>query len=281
MIFIALLLHLLGHYIAIGFSKTRLKEIRSQLSWKQVFFELTGSIANFFVAFIIILTIGLTSYERYLLNENAIYGVKCNSLMKEIGFKDGDKIMSVNNEKIDRFSEIIPKIILQTGQTYVNIVRDGKEEKLKIPDSIKTELMKSNSEELLAPKLTPDSSSGVDTKPLVYSESHKSFIASIKTFRVAFRMADEIIFPQKHNGGYISITNVKSLKGWFFLIAIYSIFVGLINLLPLPGLDVGNMIIALIEKSRKQKFSRRIMRPIKIVCLIILTALIIIKIFLM
>lgn len=281
MIFIALLLHLLGHYVAIGFSKTRLKEIRSQLSWKQVFFELTGTISNFLFAFIIILTIGLTSYERYLLNENAIYGIKCNSLAKEIGFNDGDKIISVNNEKIERFSEIIPKIILQTGQTFVNIKRDGKEEKLEIPDSMKMELMKSNSEELLAPKLTPDSSSGIDAKPLVYSESHKSFIASIKTFGMAFRMANEIIFPQKHNGGFISITKVPSLKGWFFLIAIYSLFVGLINLLPLPGLDVGNTIIALIEKSRKRKFNRRIMRPIKIVFLIMLTALIIVKIFLM
>ena len=279
MIFIALLIHLLGHYFPAWVGRNKLKEVRKQNSWKNVFIEMSGVFSNFIIAFIIIISLDLTTNEKYLLNENAIYGVKCSSVVKEIGFNDGDKFISVNNKKIIRFSEIVRMIILQDGNTFVKIQRNDKEIIVDIPDSNKLKLMKANQDMLISPKVTPDSTLNIKPKQLVYSESKKGLLASLKSFVVTVKMSKKLIFPYG-KGGFTNINKVKSIKGWLFFIALFSILIGILNLLPIPGLDLGNSIIAVIEKIRKRKFNIRVLKIIKITCITTLVVIIVLKMFL-
>ena len=268
MIIIALIFHKLGHYIPSWIKRENFKTLREKLSWKQYFFEMSGVLVNLVLAFLIILSITLTSKEKYLLNDNAVFGIECSDYAKNIGFKDGDKILSINNQKVDRFSDILKSIILANGDTEVLVQRNDKNEKIIVTDADKLTLIKNNSATLFVPKTKPDSLNGVTTNQLKYNERKLGFKDALVTFTTTVKMVYSYFSPRQTNGinGFIALKGIKNLKGFLYILAINSILIGLINLIPLPGLDFGNTIIAFIENTRKKKFDRQVLRIVRIAC---------------
>ena len=284
MIIIAILIYLVGHFfIPRLILKSKLKDIRKQLSWRNVFIEMTGSIFSFFIALLIITIVTLSSHERYLLNDNAIYGIQCESLAKEIGFKDGDKIISINNKKIDKFSDIILQIVLEPN-TAVKVLRGTDELVIDISDGQKMEIMKSESSlSFFNPRLHPDTTESAEIETLIYNESRKNLKDAIETFRTSLKMTISLFLPDQSVyesvGGFVTISNVSSLKGMFFSLALTCIFLGFINFFPIPGLDLGNAMIANIEKLRNRKFKESIIRVIKIASVGLFVLIILYKIY--
>jgi membrane-associated protease RseP (regulator of RpoE activity) len=271
MILIALLIHLLGHYLPVWPTKVKLREFRSQFTWKQILIELAGTFANFIIAFIIILIVTLSGSEKYLLNKNAIYGINCSEEAKRIGFRDGDKVNTINNHPVIKFSDILKNIISEPGSSQVDVIRGDSDIVIDVSEQEKMALMKGESNLHFSPKIMPDSSIKAIPKQLEYTESQKELKDVFATFKLSIKMISSYIFRENANvkgiGGFIAITGVESLRGLFFLLALCSIFIGLLNLLPIPGFDVGNALIALIEKTRKRKFNVRVTRIIRFVCI--------------
>lgn len=81
-------------------------EFRSKPAWQRFFVMFGGVFFNFILAILIYSATLFTWGEEYLKNEDAIYGVQCNDLAKEIGFENGDKIVSFDGEKIEKFHEL-------------------------------------------------------------------------------------------------------------------------------------------------------------------------------
>lgn len=267
MIIIALIFHKLGHYIPLWISKEKFKDLRAKFEWRLYFFEMNGVIMNFILAFLIILTITLTSKEKYLLNKNAIFGIECSDIAKEIGFENGDKIISVNHKEVDRFSDILQTIILESGDVEVELQRGEMQKTIIVKNTSKVYIIKSHSE-LFLPKLRPDSINDLSLNYLKFDERKKGINDAFKTFSTILIMAKSYITPNQAQKdiGLIKLSGVKDLKGYLFLLSLSSIFIGLINLIPLPGLDAGNTLIALIEKVRKRNFNERTLRIIRIAC---------------
>ncbi|NQY30383.1 MAG: site-2 protease family protein [Flavobacteriaceae bacterium] len=265
MLIIALLLHLLGHYLFQKITKTKAKEFRDSLNRKQPLFEMSGVIMNFVVAILIILVITLTTKERYLLNENAIYGVECSSIANEKGFIDGDKFITINDAHINRFSEITKSIIFDTGITKISIDRDRNIVEINLTEDDKYDIMSSGTLSLFKPKTTPNVISNEVVKELVYTEKNKSIGKSFGTFFSSAKIFFNLFNPYRI--AYKGIKGFYSIKGgvanWYTL-ALCSYIIGLINLIPLPGLDLGNTIIAIIENNRKRKFNSKTMRFLRI-----------------
>ena len=268
MIIIALIFHKLGHYIPSWIKRENFKTLREKLSWKQYFVEMSGVLMNLVLSFLIILSITLTSKEKYLLNDNAVFGIECSDYAKNIGFEDGDKILSINNQKVDRFSDILKSIILANGDANVLVQRNDRNEKIIVTDADKLTLIKNNSVPHFVPKTKPDSINGVTTNQLKYNERKLGFNDALATFTTTVKMVYSYFSPRQTNGinGFIALKGIKNLKGFFYLLAINSILIGLINLIPLPGLDFGNTIIAFIENTRKKKFDRQVLRTVRIAC---------------
>jgi len=266
MIIIALLFHKLGHYFPSWITKDKLNELRTQLEWRQVFVEMSGVITNFVLAFLIIFVITVTNREKYLLNENAIYGVEFSDVLKNIGFENGDKIISINNQKVVRFSDILKSIIIENGDVNVLIHRGNDEKLIIISDSDKLDIMRNHSTSHITPKLRPDSVSDLAVNYLRYNERQQGIMDAFATFSNSIKMSLSYLSPNQPIGGFVAIKKVTNIKGYFYLLAICSIFIGFINLIPLPGLDMGNTLIALLEKSRKRNFNGRLLKIIRIVC---------------
>jgi len=101
-------------------------EFRSKPAWQRFFVMFGGVFFNFILAILIYSATLFTWGEEYLKNEDAIYGVQCNELAREIGFKNGDKIISVDGQPVEKFQDI--QIDIARNQAgSVKVLRDGAE----------------------------------------------------------------------------------------------------------------------------------------------------------
>ena len=81
-------------------------EFRSKPAWQRFFVMFGGVFFNFILAILIYSATLFTWGEEYLKTEDAVYGVHCNDLAREIGFENGDKIISFDGEKVLKFNEL-------------------------------------------------------------------------------------------------------------------------------------------------------------------------------
>lgn len=119
-------------------------EFRSKPAWQRLLIMLGGVTMNFIFAILIYIGIMYAWGEEFLPVENAKYGIAVNEVGKEIGFQNGDKILTVDNKIIESFTAIIPTIVLDHAKT-VQVERNGQKTDVEISDSDLALLLKSKS----------------------------------------------------------------------------------------------------------------------------------------
>jgi len=111
-------------------------EFRSKPAWQRLIIMLGGVTVNILLAFIIYAGILMAWGEDKMPNRSVKHGIwVTDSLMYEIGLRDGDKVIAVNNDTIQYFEDI-PKKILFSGGGQINIVRNAKDTNIEIPRSL-------------------------------------------------------------------------------------------------------------------------------------------------
>jgi len=106
-------------------------EFRSKPAWQRLIIMLGGVTVNFILAFIIY--IGMTFFygEQYIANSEVKDGIWItNPVVEKAGLKTGDKLVSIDGEKVERFFESNEKLFLSKE---IIVLRDGKEEKVHFP----------------------------------------------------------------------------------------------------------------------------------------------------
>ncbi len=117
-------------------------EFRSKKTWQRLLIMIGGVLMNFLLAFIIYIGILYAWGDQYLPTANVKYGIEVDSTGMKIGFQTGDKILSVDNMKVENFQKIIPTIILDKAST-VQVERDGQKMDVDISDEDLALLIKS------------------------------------------------------------------------------------------------------------------------------------------
>jgi regulator of sigma E protease len=88
-------------------------EFRSKPAWQRLLILLGGVLVNFLLAFIIYIAILWVWGDAYLpVKEVNKYGISVDSIGYQLGLRDGDKIISVNDKKIKSLSEVYQEFIL-------------------------------------------------------------------------------------------------------------------------------------------------------------------------
>ena len=114
-------------------------EFRSKPAWQRLIVMLGGVFVNFILGIFIYIMLMWSYGERYLPNENVKDGVWAdNALAKNLGLKTGDKILSVDGEKVKKFRSLTLEFI--NGNTY-QIERDGVVLDKEIPEDFISQLM--------------------------------------------------------------------------------------------------------------------------------------------
>ena len=119
--------------------------------------------------------------DQYLPTQNTTYGVYCDSLGLAAGFKNGDKIVSLDGNKMERFKEVVPEIILNDVKT-VRVERGGVGVDISLSEEVKTAMLgKKNLFELGLPFIIEGFGKILQLKLLVLKKEIKSSLSIIKT----------------------------------------------------------------------------------------------------
>jgi len=106
-------------------------EFRSKPAWQRLIVMIGGVTMNVILGIAIYAASLLHYAEKYLPVENISNGIYAYELGRALGFQTGDKIISFNNEKVERFEELLGPKVLFGGTFQVN--RNGKIFDIKIP----------------------------------------------------------------------------------------------------------------------------------------------------
>ena len=100
-------------------------EFRAKPTWQRLIIMLGGVTVNFLLG-IFIYSMTLYFYgDKYLPNSGVTDGVICSDFAKDVGFKNGDKIVSVDGENIERFFDINQNMVLRDKAFSVIVEREG------------------------------------------------------------------------------------------------------------------------------------------------------------
>jgi len=128
-------------------------EFRSKPAWQRLIIMLGGVIMNVVLA--IVIYIGILTYygEEYLPTSEANkYGISADSLATEMGFRNGDKVVSLDGVQIEDFQKIPMNMILNEAKT-AQVIRNGKEVNVVFPEGSLKKLIKHKSPLFLSVRL--------------------------------------------------------------------------------------------------------------------------------
>ena len=107
-------------------------EFRSKPAWQRLIIMLGGVFVNIVLAIVIFIGIMYVWGEKYVPIENLRYGLYADSLGRNIGLQDGDRIYAVAGKPIERVGTVGPEIIMSQAKE-ISIERNGQRQNVAIP----------------------------------------------------------------------------------------------------------------------------------------------------
>ena len=97
-------------------------ELRTKPAWQRFLIMFGGVLFNFILAIILYAAVLHCWGEEYLRNDDAVYGIVVNDLSYEMGFRNGDKILSFDGREIEDFSQLQVELV-HSRATEAKVVR--------------------------------------------------------------------------------------------------------------------------------------------------------------
>lgn len=224
--------------------------------WKRFMVVIMGPLMNFFLALLVFLVV----FTVYGIPVDSINTTRLGEVTPELpaaeaGLRPGDKITAVNDQNVDSWSEMSDIIRSAGGEKLViEYVREEKSETVTLQPEFNEELdywIIGISAPLKRERVGVFETTGravQNTGRLIYATVYGLINM------VAERSAEDV-------GGPVRIASIvgdaarlgfSNLLTW---LAILSVNIGLINLLPIPALDGGRLLFMIVEKIRGKPVS--------------------------
>ena len=232
--------------------------------WQRFLVVLAGPLANFVLAIAIfaafLAAVGMPA------TSNVVAQVLQGSAAEQAGLKPGDRILRIGGTETPTFEDISNIVLIRPGATtVVTVERSGRE--LDLPLTIKSAKVRDPfGQELRVGRM------GILGGERTYVDVPASQLvpaAATYTFKLTVGMIDglwQIItgrLDRNEVGGPIKIAQIAGqqaslgLLPFVQLLALFSINLGFINLLPVPMLDGGHLFFYAVEAVRKRPLSER------------------------
>src|ERR1019366_2073034 len=108
-------------------------EFRSKPAWQRLIIMCGGVFVNVILGVLIYVMVLFTWGDDYLPTKSAKYGIVCDSLALQAGFKDGDQGLSVGHKVVENFNAIPMEMILGKEKN-VQIERQGQQVDIQLSD---------------------------------------------------------------------------------------------------------------------------------------------------
>ena len=108
-------------------------EFRSKPAWQRFLVMVAGVIMNILLALVIYCGISYVWGDRYLSNQDAEWGYLFNEKAEGFGFRDGDRIISIDGEEIDQMNLITTRLLITDKDRTVVVDRQGEKIAITLP----------------------------------------------------------------------------------------------------------------------------------------------------
>lgn len=123
-------------------------EFRSKKPWQRLLIMLGGIIVNVLVAFLIYSMVLFVWGEKKLPLSEMKHGVTVvDSLAYDLGFRNGDKIVSADGRKLSYYDQVMPELLYARS---IVVERDGREETLDLPVNFVEQLIDNKGRQLFS-----------------------------------------------------------------------------------------------------------------------------------
>jgi regulator of sigma E protease len=126
-------------------------EFRSKPAWQRLIIMCGGVTVNILLGAFIYAMVLFAWGEEYLPTKNAKYGIACDSIARQMGFRDGDKVLSVDNKEVTDFNKIPLEIILNKAKS-VQVNRNGQKLDISINEDLFAEIFKQKDRLFIEPR---------------------------------------------------------------------------------------------------------------------------------
>lgn len=251
--------------------------------WKRAATVFAGPLFNFLLA-IAVFTVMFSMYGRYVA-EPTVAEVRADSPADVAGFQPGDRFVSVDGRRIDTFGDVQRLVSGRAGDSIVFVMlRDGDEVTLTAtPEVVEQEdalgntirlgvIGVVNNAELGKPRhltFNPVEAVGEAVKETGF------IIARTGQFLQRFAVGRE---DRCQLGGPVKIADMAGRAAalgfeWLVqLVALLSVGIGFLNLLPIPPLDGGHLVFYGVEAVMRRPVSERIMEMVYRIGLVLVLA---------
>ncbi|MBO5740272.1 MAG: site-2 protease family protein [Alphaproteobacteria bacterium] len=227
-------------------------------AWKQFIIIGAGVFMNFILAWAIYTSLFMFQPRLVANSQLPVIGqVIQESVAFKAGVKPGDTIVRIDDEKITNWGEVIlAKELASNRDADVIIVREDKLVNVKLSPAERWGMVADGSK-----KADPERQGLFRA---MYSGARKTYYES-KTLLVVLKQIVTGERSSKQLGSFITIAEYSgaAMAAGFFtllsLIALLSVNLGILNLLPLPVLDGGYLLILIIEGITRRKLQGRAM----------------------
>ncbi|WP_291291228.1 RIP metalloprotease RseP [Enterococcus sp.] len=230
-------------------------QFQSAKLWQRMLTNFAGPMNNFILAFVLFTGLVFAQGGVQDVTTTSISGIQTGSPAAAAGLKDGDKILAVNGKSVSNWQELSSEI-----QNYPNT---------KIPLEVK------RGNETLTLEATPEgkASEGSKVGYMGISPGLKSSFGdkllgglemTLSNALLIFRAVGNLILQPDLDklGGPVAIFQLSSqaasqgVTTVIAMMAAISINLGIFNLLPIPGLDGGKLVLNILEGLRGKPISQ-------------------------
>ena len=207
------------------------------------------------------------STGMYLGDNCKILAVEKGSSADKQGLKANDKIVKINNEVVnsnDKIADMIKQKGLNT--MIITIDRGGEELTVELtPDYISSYYLGVNLKQAESMFLNYLIYGGIETKEFAFS-----IVDNIKMLFTGGVSVDQMMGPV---GISEVVAKTSGLREFIYMLALISLSLGVTNLLPIPALDGGKILILLVEAIRRKPLNEKTEINIQLIGFSVLIAL--------
>lgn len=240
--------------------------LESKTVYQRMAVSVAGPLSNFLLAIVLFMIIFMIKGSPFIPAQVGV--VVAGSPAAQAGLENGDKIISIDGKDVREFGDLLDKIQTSEGRPLAfKVVRPANAEK-------------EIGEKTFTVDITPDTQKGAHQPKVGIAAPSPEFLpvnplqaieaAFVKTFtdsvRILKGIGEFITGSRSSNelGGILAIGDAAGhsaqagLWGFMFFIAMLSINLGVLNLLPVPVLDGGHILFYIIEAIKGSPVSAKV-----------------------
>lgn len=230
-------------------------QFQSAKLWQRMLTNFAGPMNNFILAIFLFIVLAFMQGGIQVTNTNQIGAVLPDSAAEVAGLKENDHILSINDKKITSWTDLTSQITANPGKKLnFEVQRDGKVQDIEVtPKSVESNGQKVGQLGIQAPMKT-----GFIDK--IVGGTKQAFSSSLEIFKALGSLFTG--FSLNKLGGPVMMFQLSSeaasqgMMTVIGLMAMLSMNLGIVNLLPIPALDGGKLVLNVIEGVRGKPLSQ-------------------------